>query len=158
MWREERGGGGWCVRRELNNIRKSYVDQHDKLDMSLLKRNWSFMRKRRWPGRRRWRRRKSWRCSTSPSTVSSTLASAPNASAAISWLGAAKEDRAARSCTANKSSITCQCHRSWLSSRRRSRRSLWRQGDGSCEILWQVCRSYHRMVRMLSCPFIGGNC
>ena len=55
--------------------------------------------------RKRWRRRKSRGCSTSPSTDSSTLGSAPDASAAITWQGAAKEDGAARSRTANTSSI-----------------------------------------------------
>ena len=49
-------------------------------------------------------RKKSWRCSTSPSTRSSTPASAPGASGAISWRDATWTVGAARSRTANKSS------------------------------------------------------
>ena len=47
--------------------------------------------------RKGWRRKKCWeRCSMSPSTASNTPPSAPDASAATSWLGAAVEDGAAR--------------------------------------------------------------
>ena len=61
---------------------------------------WSLRKRRR---TKRWRRRKSWRCSTSPSTGSSTPASAPGACAAITWRVAAKRGGAARSRRANKS-------------------------------------------------------
>ena len=47
--------------------------------------------------RKGWRRKKCWeRWSMSPSTASISLPSAPGASAATSWLGAAGEDGAAR--------------------------------------------------------------
>ena len=70
---------------------------HDLTDMNVLELT-ERRRKKRWRG-------KCWRCSTNPSIASSTLASAPNAPANATWLGAVSEDGAVRPRTANKRSI-----------------------------------------------------
>ena len=75
----------------------------DPTDMILLELEKSSRRQTRRQRRRaRWRR-KCWICSTNPSIA--TLASAPDASACTPQLGVVNEDGAARSHTANTSSI-----------------------------------------------------